>query len=155
MWSHWLVLCDLPSCNTYCHTRGVSLNGCSSKAQPLLLTLDEGYCLMAAPPDLGHGVAPIGLPAQPPLLGRRVAPPGRRPDLRLVVAPLGRCPWPWTEDRNGMDLTEAEDIKMRWQEYTEELYKKEVHSPDDHDGVITHLEPECQVVLRKHHYEQN
>ena len=44
---------------------------------------------------------------------------------------------------------------MRWQEYTEELYKKEVHSPDDHDGVITHLEPECQVVLRKHHYEQN
>ena len=49
----------------------------------------------------------------------------------------------------------SEETKMRWQEYTEELYKKEVHSPDDHDGVITHLEPECQVVLRKHHYEQN
>ena len=45
-------------------------------------------------------------------------------------------------DRNGMDLTEAEDIKKRWQEYTEELYKKDLHDPDDHDGVITHLEPE-------------
>ena len=44
-------------------------------------------------------------------------------------------------DRIGMDLTEAEDIKKRWQEYTEELYKKELHDPDDHDGVITHLEP--------------
>ena len=50
--------------------------------------------------------------------------------------------------RNGMDLTEAEDIKKRWQEYTEELYKKELHDPDNHDGVITHLEPdilECEV----------
>ena len=45
-------------------------------------------------------------------------------------------------DRNGMDLTEAEDIKMRWQEYTEELYKKDLHDPDNHDGVITHLEPD-------------
>ena len=42
--------------------------------------------------------------------------------------------------RNGMDLTEAEDIKKRWQEYTEELYKKDLHNPDNHDGVITHLE---------------
>ena len=53
-----------------------------------------------------------------------------------------------TKDRNGMDLTEAEDIKKRWQEYTEELYKKELHNPDNHDGVITHLEPdilECKV----------
>ena len=41
-----------------------------------------------------------------------------------------------------MDLTEAEDIKKRWQEYTEELYKKDLHDPDDHDGVITHLEPD-------------
>ena len=52
------------------------------------------------------------------------------------------------KDRNGMDLTEAEDIKKRWQEYTEELYKKELHSPDNHDGVITHLESdflECEV----------
>ena len=45
-------------------------------------------------------------------------------------------------DRNGMDLTEAEDIKVRWQEYTEELYKKHLHEPDNHDGVITHLEPD-------------
>jgi len=45
------------------------------------------------------------------------------------------------KDRNGMDLTEAEDIKKRWQEYTEELYKKELHNPDNHDGVITNLEP--------------
>ena len=49
------------------------------------------------------------------------------------------------KDRNGMDLTEAEDIKTRWQEYTEELYKKDLHDPDNHDGVITHLEPECKV----------
>ena len=52
------------------------------------------------------------------------------------------------EDRNGMDLTEAEDIKKRWQEYTEELYEKALHDPDNHDGVITHLEPdilECEV----------
>ena len=44
-----------------------------------------------------------------------------------------------TKDRNGMDLTEAEDIKKRWQEYTEELYKKDLHDQDNHDGVITHL----------------
>ena len=46
------------------------------------------------------------------------------------------------KDRNGMDLTEAEDIKKRWQEYTEELYKKDLHDPDNHDDVITHLEPD-------------
>ena len=61
---------------------------------------------------------------------------------------------------NGMNLTEAEDIKKRWQEYTEELYKKDLHDLDNHDGVITHLESdilECnsQVGLRKHHYEQS
>ena len=52
------------------------------------------------------------------------------------------------QDRNGMDLTEAEDIKKRWQEYTEELYKKDFHDPDNHDDVITHLEPDilkCEV----------
>ena len=52
------------------------------------------------------------------------------------------------KDRNGMDLTEAEDIKKRWQGYTEELYKKDLHKPDNHDGVITHREPdilECEV----------
>ena len=53
------------------------------------------------------------------------------------------------KDRNGMDLTEAEDIKKRWQEYTEELYKKELHGLDNHDGVITHIKPnilECEVM---------
>ena len=52
------------------------------------------------------------------------------------------------KDRNGMDLTEAEDIKRRWQEYTEELYRKDLHDRDNHNGVITHLEPdilECKV----------
>ena len=46
------------------------------------------------------------------------------------------------KERNGIDLTEAEDIKKRWQEYTEELYKNALHDPDNHDGVITHLEPD-------------
>ena len=52
------------------------------------------------------------------------------------------------KETNGMDLTEAEDIKKRWQEYTEELYKKDLHDPDNYDGVITDLEPdilECEV----------
>ena len=52
------------------------------------------------------------------------------------------------KDRNGMDLTEAEDIKKRWQEYTEQLYKRDLNDPDNHDGVITHLEPDilqCKV----------
>ena len=52
------------------------------------------------------------------------------------------------KDRNGRDLTEAEDIKKRWQEYTEELYKKDLHDPDNHNGVVTHVEPdilECEV----------
>ena len=52
------------------------------------------------------------------------------------------------KDRNGMDLTEAEEIKKRWQKYTEELYKNDLHDPDNHDGVITHLETdilECEV----------
>ena len=51
------------------------------------------------------------------------------------------------KDRNGLDLTEAEDIKKRWQEYKEELYQKDLHNPDNHDGVITNLEPdilECE-----------
>ena len=64
--------------------RGLSLHGCSCKAQPLLLTLDVGYLFTAVPPDLEHGLAPLGppVPAQPLLLGHGVAPPGR-------------CPWPW------------------------------------------------------------
>ena len=98
--------------------RGVSLYSCSSKAQPLLLTLDKGYLLTVTPPNLERGVAPLGPPApvQPPLLGHGVAPPGRHPwprawgssswlllrcrslalstatpDLRHGVAPLGRA----------------------------------------------------------------
>ena len=98
--------------------RGVSLHSCSCKAQPLLLTLDEGYLLTAAPPDLERGIVPLGppVPAQPLLLGHGVAPPGHRPqpqmqgssswlllccrslallatalDLRRGVAPLGRA----------------------------------------------------------------
>ena len=54
------------------------------------------------------------------------------------------------KDRNGLDLTEAEDIKKRWQKYTEELYKKDLHDPDNHNGVITHLEAdilECEAKL--------
>ena len=62
-----------------------------------------------------------------------------------------------SKDRNGMDLTEAEDIKKSWQEYTKELYKKDLHDQDNHDGVITNLEPDIlergQGGLRKHHYE--
>ena len=64
------------------------------------------------------------------------------------------------KDRNGMDLTKAEDTKKRWQEYTEELYKKNFYDPDNHDGVATHLEPdilECEfkwALGRKPHYKQ-
>ena len=63
------------------------------------------------------------------------------------------------KDRNGMDLTEAEDIKKRWQEYTE-LYKKDLHDPDNHDGVVIsprarHPGMRSQVSLRKHHYKQS
>ena len=61
----------------------------------------------------------------------------------ILLAKMGTV-----KDRNGMDLTEAEDIKKRWQEYTEELYKKDVHDPDTHDGVSIHQEPdilECEV----------
>ena len=53
-----------------------------------------------------------------------------------------------TKDRNGMDLTDAEDIKKKWQEYTEELYKKDLNDPNNHNGMITHLQPdilECEV----------
>ena len=65
------------------------------------------------------------------------------------------------KDRNGMDLTEAEDMKKRWQEYTEELYKKDLHNPDNHDDMITHSPGArhpgmpSQVGLRKHRYEQS
>ena len=73
---------------------GVSLQGYSSKVQPLLLTLDEGYLLTAALPDLQRGIVPLGppVPAQPQLLGHGVAPPGHCPDLGRWVSPLGRPP---------------------------------------------------------------
>ena len=86
---------------------GVSLHGCSSRAQPLLPTLDEGYLLTAAVPDLQRGIAHLGLPApaQPPLLGlllpaagpslgRGCLLPAAALDLGLRVAPQGHCPWP-------------------------------------------------------------
>ena len=64
------------------------------------------------------------------------------------------------KDRNSMDITEAEDIKKRWQEYTEELYKKDLNVPDNRDGVITHLEPDMlgvqsQVGFRKYHFKKS
>ena len=64
------------------------------------------------------------------------------------------------KDRNTMDLTEAEDIKKKWQEYTKELYKKGRNDPDNHNGVLTDLEPdilerESQMGLRKHYYKQS
>ena len=62
------------------------------------------------------------------------------------------------KNRNGMDLTEAEDIKKRWQQSTEELYKNDLHDPDNHDDVITHIELdilECEVGFRKHHCKQS
>ena len=63
------------------------------------------------------------------------------------------------KDRNGMDLTEVGDATKQWQEYTEKLYKKDLHDSDNHDGVITHLEPdilECEVKWAlEHHYEQS
>ena len=76
------------------------------------------------------------------------------PHYRQMLCPLSH--------QGSLELTEAEDIKMRWQEYTEELYKKDRHDPDNHGGVVTDLEPdilECEVKalesLRKHHYEQS
>ena len=74
--------------------RGVCLHGCSSIAQPLLLTLDEGYLLTAALPDLQCGIAPLGppVPVQPPLLRHGVGPPSRHPDLGRGVAPFSRRP---------------------------------------------------------------
>ena len=62
------------------------------------------------------------------------------------------------KDRNSKDPTETEEVEKRWQEYTEELYKKGLNDLDNHDGVVTHLEPdilECELGLRKHHYEQS
>ena len=79
--------------------RGISLHGCSSKAQPPLLTLDEGYLLTVALPDLQRWIPPIGppVPMQPPLLGHGVASSGHHLGLGWGVAPLGCHPWPQTQ----------------------------------------------------------
>ena len=58
------------------------------------------------------------------------------------------------KDRNGMDLTDAEDIKKRWQESTEELYTKDLHNPDNHNGVITHLEPDQNVNVKSNGHQE-
>ena len=75
---------------------------------------------------------------------------GKTRDLFKKIRYQGNisCKYGTLRDRNGMDLTEAEDIKKRWQENTKELYKNYLHEPDNHDGVITHLEPdilECEI----------
>ena len=119
--------------------RGVSLHGCSSKVQPLLPTLDEGYLLIATPPDLERGIAPLGppVPTQPPLLGRGVAPPGRHPwpqpldsssrlpplghgilqasapDLGRGVAPLGHTMCPVAAARTMCAVAAARAIKIK------------------------------------------
>ena len=74
----------------------VSLHGCSSRAQPLLLTLDEGYILTATLPDLKRGIAPLGppVPMEPWLLGRGAVPLAAAPGLGRGVAPPTHCPWP-------------------------------------------------------------
>ena len=87
---------------------------------------------------------------------------GKTRDLKKIREPKGtyHAKMGTIKDRNGMDITEAQDIKKRRQKYTEELYKKELHDPDNHDGMTIHLEPdilECgsQVSLRKYHYERS
>ena len=91
------LLQHLPSYLVFCYLgHGVSLHGCSSKAQPLLLTLDEGYLLTATLPDLQCGIVPLGppMPAQPRLLGVLLL--AAAPGLGCEVAFPGR-PWPWTQ----------------------------------------------------------
>ena len=72
-----------------------------------------------------------------------------RETKRIFHAKMGSI-----KDRKGMDLTEAEDIKKRWQEYTEELYKKDLHDRDNHDGTITHLEPDILECCRGYSTER-
>ena len=89
------LLQHLPSYLGFCYLGcGVSLHGCSSKAQLLLFTLEEGYLLTAAVPDLQLGIAPLGppVPVQPPHLGQGVARPGRPLDVRHGLTPLGHRP---------------------------------------------------------------
>ena len=101
-----------------------------------------------------HRVPPgtCGQPVRTPLLGQDVAEgPPSSPPMGMATRTWGgtfHAKMGTIKDRNGMDLTEAEDIKKRWQEHTEELYKKDLLDPDNHNGVITDLEPdilECEV----------
>ena len=93
---------------------GVSLGSCSSKAQLLLLTLDEGYLLSTALPDLQHGIAPLGppTPVQPPLLGCGLIFPATAPGLGRGVAPPGPQPWPHRPGGSSRPLPLTSD--MRW-----------------------------------------
>ena len=117
------LLQHLPSYLGFCYLgHGLSLHGCSSKAQPLLLTLDEGYLLTAAPPDLERGIAPLGPPAlaQPLLLGCGAAPPGRGPwprvggsssqQLLLLCCSLALSPPPLTLDTRYLLSAAAPDL---------------------------------------------
>ena len=102
----------------------------------MLLNLDEGYLLIATPPDLEHGVAPLSppAPAQPPLLGhnqcKEIEENNRIEETRDFFKKIRNTKGKFQakmdsiKHRNGMDLIEADDIKKKWQEYTEELYKK-------------------------------
>ena len=80
---------------------------------------------------------------------------GKTRDLLKKIRYQGNisCKDGHNKGQNGMDLREAEDIKKRWQEYTEELYKKDLHDPDNHSGVITGMQ--SQVSVMKHHYKQS
>ena len=101
------LLQHLPSYFGYSYLGcGVSLHGCSSKAQLLLLSLGEGYPLTAALPDLQRGIAPLGLPApmQPPLLGRGVAPPSCRPWLGRRAAKVGSQETPGVTGKFGLGM---------------------------------------------------
>ena len=119
-----------------CPGRGVSLHGCSSKAQLLLLALDEGCLLTATPPDLERGVAPLGPPAPTqPLLFlsdqcKEIEENNRMGKTRDLIKKIRDTKGTFhakmgsIKDRNGMDLTEAEEIKKRWQEHRRTVQKR-------------------------------
>ena len=105
------LLQHLPSCLGFSYLgHGVSLHSCSSKAQLLLLTLDEGYLLTAAIRDIQRGMAPLGppVPMQPPPLGLLL--PATAPGLQHGVAPPGRRPWPRTPGSSSLPLSLASEV---------------------------------------------
>ena len=120
----------MPSCNTYrliwvSLTLGVSLQGCSSKAQPLLLTLDEGYLLTAALPDLQCGIAPLGPLAPTTAPGNSSR---RRPWPRAWVAPPGLCPWPQAWGCGVTPLIAAPDLGRGVAPLGLRVFKKKLQS---------------------------